>query len=72
MLRCAISSLRSFWEEDKYPRKQTALGFGNPGFMEMTYGRKNLGDKDRGGKDIEGKGLGWKRPGCKRPSGEKT
>ena len=43
VLGCALR------EEDKFPRKLPAFDFGNPGLMEIAYGRKNLGAKDQGG-----------------------
>ena len=53
--------LRMLRDEDKYPRKLLVLGFGNSGFIEITYVKKNRGDKDRRGKDLMGK----------RPRGER-
>ena len=56
---CAVCSLRSLREEDKYPRELTALSFRNLSLMEIPWARKkNLEDKDRSGEDLDGEHLG--------------
>ena len=43
MLRMRTPLALPLRKEDKYPRRLSALGLENPGFMEITYGRKKPG-----------------------------